>query len=95
MKTTTYKCDRCGAEDTTNKINLDRVGVFVGHYERSYTFGLEPKVELTQEWCLDCRIKTGLTPAPTSQPPAEVSPVTLEDMIREMMREEIQAASPR
>ena len=92
MKTTTYKCDKCGAEDTTNEIDLERVGVFVGSYERSYSFCVcEPKIQLTQDWCKDCRHKYGLIPA-IKESKVEITPLTLEDMVREMIREEIQAA---
>ena len=92
MKITTYKCDKCGAEDTTNNIDLDRVGVFVGNYERDFScFHRETEIKLTQEWCRDCRIRCGLIPVP-KEAKIEVTPLTLEDMIREMMHEEIQAA---
>ena len=92
MKITTYKCDKCGAEDTTNKIDLERVGVFVGSYERNYSCYVQnPEIQLTQDWCKDCRIRCGLIPAP-KEAKIEVTPLTLEDMVREMISEEIQAA---
>jgi hypothetical protein len=92
MKITTYKCDKCGAEDTTNKIDLERVGVFVGNYACSFScFPREPEIQLTQEWCRDCRIRCGLIPA-HKEAKIEVTPLTLDDMIREMISEEIQAA---
>lgn len=93
MKTTIYKCDKCGAEDTTNEIDLDRVGVFVGSYELNYShWASEPKMQLTREWCKDCRYKYGLIPAVKESKVEEVTPFTLEDMVREMISEEIQAA---
>ena len=92
MKTTTYKCDKCGAFDTTNEIDLVRVGVFVGNYERDYSMCVrKPRIELTQEWCRDCRCKYGLIPA-IKESKVEVTPLTLEDFVREMISEEIQAA---
>ena len=91
MKMTTYKCDKCGAEDTTNEIDIERVGVFVGNYERDFScFHREPEIQLTQEWCKDCRYKYGLIPVP-KEAKIEVTPLTLEDMIREMISKEIQA----
>jgi hypothetical protein len=92
MQTTIYKCDKCGVEDTTNEIKLDRVGIFVGNYERRYSWGNGIKVEVTKEWCEKCRIAAGLIAKPKSLT-VEVTPITLEDMLREMMREEIQAAT--
>jgi hypothetical protein len=92
MKTTTYKCDKCGAEDTTNEVDLDRVGVFVGSYELNYSpWASEPKMQLTREWCRDCRYKYGLIPA-IKESKTEIIPLTLEDFVREMISEEIQAA---
>ena len=92
MKTTIYKCDKCEAEDTTNEIDLERVGVFVGNYERDYSSCVrEPEIQLTKDWCKDCRYKYGLIPA-IKEPRIEVTPFTLEDMVREMISEEIQAA---
>lgn len=89
VKITTYKCDKCGTEDTTNEIDLERVGVFVGNYERDYSSCVrEPKIQLTQDWCRICRYKYGLIPA-VKESKVEVTPLTLEDMVREMVREEI------
>jgi hypothetical protein len=86
MKTTTYACDRCGAEDTDNKtVRLEQVGVHVGMDNVSCSYGGQPKTQYNQEWCLSCRVKTHLShsdydkktvPAPT--------PITLEDLIREI-----------
>lgn len=92
MKITTYKCDKCGAEDTTNEIDLERVGVFVGSYIRDFSCYVQnSEIQLTQEWCEDCRIRCGLIPA-TKEAKIEATPLTLEDMVREMIRAEIQAA---
>ena len=89
MRTTTYKCDKCGAEDTTNKIGLVDVGVFTGGYRR---FGSgSGNYEYCKEWCYQCRLKTGLEqPKKPADAPAEVTRPTLEDMVREIVREEIQ-----
>jgi hypothetical protein len=84
MRTTIYKCDKCGKEDTDNKVlDLDIVGVFVGRYERSYTYGTEPRVELKKDWCIDCRISFGLKEKPKDSP-IQVTQITLEDMVREI-----------
>ena len=101
MKTTTYKCDKCGAEDTTNEIDLKHVGVFVGNYERDFSsfvcnpeiqltkssFVCNPEIQLTKEWCRDCRYKYGLIPT-IEKSKVEVTHFTLEDMVREMISDE-------
>lgn len=85
MITTTYTCDKCGKMSTNhNELNLERVGVFVGQYERAYSYGREPRVELIKEWCSDCRIKAGLLQKPEKSL-IEVTQITLEDMIREVV----------
>lgn len=90
MQTTIYKCDRCGEESTDRQeINLDRVGVFVGIYERRFSYG-SPSVELIKEWCQNCREKYGLVQK-VKESKVEVTPTTLEDMVREIVREELDA----
>ena len=85
MRTTTFKCDRCGAEDTTNDIKLDNVGVHVGHYQAQYSYTDTTRVtaNFNQEWCANCRIKAGLIENPIPRTVA-VQPVTLEDLVREI-----------
>lgn len=84
MKTITYKCDRCGAEDTTNEIDLLSVGVHVGSYQQHYSsFSQGPAIGFDQEWCLVCRIKTGLLGKPKDSTIIQ-TPLTLEDLVREI-----------
>ena len=85
MRTTTYKCDRCGKEDITNNIDIIRVGVHVGGYAVAHSFGSQeqPKIEYNQEWCLECRIKTGLRENPKKSVIVQ-TPLTLEDLVREI-----------
>jgi hypothetical protein len=89
MKTTTYKCDRCGVEDTTGEIILQYVFVGCGEYLSD-----AKKRAQSVEWCLKCRIETGLISPLPKMPdikPIEPAP-TLEEMIREIVRDEIQNA---
>jgi hypothetical protein len=88
MRTTTYKCDRCGKEDITNEIDILNVGVHVGGYLKEYAYGPQdkPRVEFNQEWCLDCRIKTGLKEKPKGYESKQI-PLTLEDLVREIAYE--------
>ncbi len=82
MKTTTYKCDKCGEEASgTNTIGLDIVEVRWGQYETHVTQG---------EWCKKCRIEMGCIYDGDKKPVAEdESPPTLEDLVREIVRDEI------
>ena len=83
MRTTTYKCDKCGNEDQDNKtLKLERVGVHVGDYNRTSNY-VKTKVEYNQEWCIDCREKAGLA-IPEKDKKVEVVPVTLEDLVRDI-----------
>jgi len=56
MRTTTYKCDRCGAEDKTNMIDLDRVGIYVG----GVNFRTVLEQRKNNDWCKKCRKEMGL-----------------------------------
>ena len=94
MQTTTYKCDRCGAEDTTNAIRLQEVTIgipwstLVEDYSRVGNRG-RPVVQ----WCRKCLVETGViqrhseldAALPNPLPP----PPSLEDMVREIVREEL------
>jgi hypothetical protein len=87
LKTTTYKCDRCGAESTgDDTIGLQRVAVGVGQYFSDYSS------RGSEEWCVKCRIEMGLEPTRKTHPEAvPVDPCpTLEEMVRAIVREEIQ-----
>lgn len=85
MRTTTYKCDKCGKEDTTNNLGLADVGVFVGTFQH---YGGSAR-KYIKEWCLECRREAGLAPS-KEQPCVQAEPVlTLEDMVREIVREEV------
>ena len=90
-QTTTYTCDRCGAINTDEAvIRLERVSIVFGRYHTT-----TQHEEHSADWCLTCRIKTGITHTgfdteirhiPDSPPP------TLEDLVREIIREEIDNA---
>uniref|UniRef100_A0A6M3LVX9 Uncharacterized protein n=1 Tax=viral metagenome TaxID=1070528 RepID=A0A6M3LVX9_9ZZZZ len=93
-RTTTYKCDRCGDEDTDNK-NIDLKFVAIGIKDDTYsvylerTFNLQDAQRRGMEMCLECRRKLGIeTLLVQKTDPPPVYP-TLEDTIREIVREEI------
>jgi len=89
--TVTTRCDRCGAQvvskdkDVPN-LELRDVGVTVGR-------GYSSEHGNWQEWCEACCIATGLVRAPKPKDPQQ-APVeqpafpTIEDMLRELAREE-------
>jgi hypothetical protein len=91
MKQFTATCDRFKATETGDyegklKLNLNDVGVGFKVY-RGYSYDFVGK---TQQWCDDCCIKLGLKNPPDKKEPV-VSPPTIEDMIRELVLNEIQA----
>lgn len=88
MRTTIFRCDRCGKEDQTNDISIINVGVHVGGYAKQYSsFDQEKtRLEYNQEWCKDCRIRTGLIEKPKDSTLIQV-PLTIEDLVREIAYE--------
>ncbi len=91
MRKEILTCDRC-------KKDVDRL-IIVGAGERSYCpnsfdSGGEYRVyQLAAEWCLDCCIEMGFANPVKSSPAVPITPPsTLEDIIREIIREEVNAA---
>ena len=92
MRTVVYKCDRCGAEDNNNKIGLAEVSITINgnsNIMRSYN---NSTIQLKQDWCALCRVELGLADKYTvgEEDRKKLRPVeaTLEDLIRELAREE-------
>jgi len=90
MRKTILTCDRC-------KLKVDEL-IEVGAGRRSRSYGLSyagsgttmEVVQLTAEWCFDCCIKMHITrPHATSAAIPLETPPTIEDMIREIIREEV------
>ena len=86
---TTYTCDRCGhTHETTDKIYT--VVLFVkegpGAYLSNYDFPSRRR-----DWCLDCVSAFQLLPPKWNAPkvPDAPSPPTIEDIIREIVRDEV------
>ena len=81
MYTTTYKCDKCGAEDTTNLIELHRVGLFVDQMD----MGSYSHPGRTNDWCKKCLIDSDLLlRADGNKKPNRVSPVVLDGWIKKL-----------
>jgi hypothetical protein len=96
-------CDRCKKEaetpDEQRALDLHDVILgtsrrFVGQYETSRVPAYAAHTEWQKVWCLTCRKETGLAVVEEkrySTPPAEVP--ELEAMVREIIRQEIRAAT--
>ncbi len=81
MRTTTFKCDKCGDECSgEDTIDLQQVNVVWGPYMH--------EVCQSKDWCLKCRKPIGAC-AQTREECAAFVPPTLEDMIRGIVREEL------
>ena len=79
MITTVYKCDRCGAEQFTEKQMWD-VGIYTKHL-------FDPvQLRSSRLWCRACCdvFQLILPPMPNVDPP--VVEITLEEKIREFLR---------
>ena len=95
MITTTYKCDRCGHEQNDNK-QMWEVAVSVQHLDSTTRVKREFHYlsKHTPIWCRACIDALGLLSGwkPLEDASQTVAP-TLEDQIREVIRDEIEAAT--
>lgn len=88
MIRTIYTCDRCKAEqDTSNQ--LWHVGISLKYYNQTRT---ERSAHHEQLWCRQCCANVGIAFVPERQLSTTPAEPTLEDMIREIIRQEIPAA---
>lgn len=86
MIVTTYSCDRCDHNQTTNQ-QMWEVGVHLRHCE-----GTTHSTQHKALWCRKCVEAVGIFPSPLQKRGEDQTPPpapTLEDMLREMIREEI------
>jgi hypothetical protein len=92
-QTTTYTCDRCGVLKVEAPKFLTEVKIVTAaHWSRD---GYRSLAIPPQMWCDDCLIATGLIhPGNVSRPASEAPAVapTLEEVIRQIVREEVEAA---
>jgi hypothetical protein len=89
MKTTTHTCDRCKKSGTAQELELYYVGIDVA---MRYSTGDRSK--RSAEWCGNCLIATGLATSyditRNGEPFLLENPPTLEEMIRQIVREEVE-----
>jgi len=92
-KTTTYTCDRCGKSAVDNDRFLKPITVRIGaSWSRD---GWVDAAIPTRHWCEECIVAMGIMHPGSFGLPKETAPVippTLEEVIREIMREEISEA---
>lgn len=90
---TEFECDRCGHKQPTHDQMWDVGFGYCYHGQSLFRPGeyQSPRATIVQLWCRKCLEHFNFLPCdkPKTPPPA---PPTLEDMFREMMREEIEAA---
>ena len=87
---TIWTCDKCHSSWSSVAIDkppLARVMLMVGPPVHSHGYTFPSKSYWKAYWCEDCLRKVGI-PEPAEDAPA-VEPVTLEDMVRDIIAEVI------
>lgn len=96
MKREIFVCDHCGTSaekpEEVKKLDLGRIilGFDVTHSSFSGARIRVPHTMWDRQWCLECRTKLGCLEPEIRKAERESAPVTpLEDLVREIIREEI------
>jgi hypothetical protein len=86
---TIYKCDHCGKE-TENDEQFWLIGFVV---TTKQWLGETNTLHHKREWCRECCEEFGILPRSAGKPqvPEAEKPKLIEDMIREIVREEVEA----
>jgi len=84
--TTKFTCDRCGTSAVDDQKFLFKVGITLPEEYSSYSSRQEVK---NADWCRQCLVACGLKFSQKAESAPEVKP-TFEDIIRDIVREEIQ-----
>lgn len=90
MIKTSYVCDKCGAVQDTPE-QFWNVGVTYSNQGATYIQYSTPAHKNTMQVCRKCFIDFGLTAPTKKDEPIQQAPPTLEELIREIVREEINA----
>lgn len=94
MIQTTYTCDRCG--EIRENIDLKTVSIVIGHGAGRSRFvsGSGDLSMKSVDWCCRCLEELGILPVPPKPKEGEPEPkiATLEEIVREIVREEISSA---
>ena len=93
MITTTYQCDRCGAI-SVGQDEHDLKAITIGICSAmTYHYSLSDFSNRTAYWCRKCRVEVGIEHPNRAKDVTPIAPSpTLEELIREMVREEIEAS---
>lgn len=94
MIVTTYTCDKCkhSQSDKEKPMQLWEIGIGISPMEKNrYAYSRE--LSHKKLWCRDCVVKAGiLPPNKDEKEKASEPPITLEDIIREIIQEELEAS---
>lgn len=87
MITTTYKCDRCGVEQPTHEQMWEIIFHFRPFDKRPYQ--AMQYMPATALWCRNCCELYPQMLKKKEETPTPAPPPTLEDLLREVIREEV------
>lgn len=86
--TTTWMCDRCKMNSNdVSDLNLEEVAICFGTYHATSYAPLH-----RAEWCRACRNEVGIIALSKKPADPAITPSTLEELVREIIREEIDNA---
>lgn len=98
-RTYIHKCDRCGKEETNNEFKPKTFQLWnVSIYVTERPVATYDPPQHREEWCRECCVAVGIL-GPYNEADNEVvkkapSPPSFEDLLRDMIREEIQEVTP-
>ena len=87
---TTYTCDRCSHQQTT----ADQMWNVAISYQHEATHAFSPSVRSKQLWCRNCCNKFNIiVDSPKTKDVEAPREITLEDKIREIIRDVVETVS--
>lgn len=89
---TTYICDRCGGQKVDDSDFLHTVSVEVDWGYRPEWREYDRKTLKKAEWCPQCLAAFGLAKEKVNRPQSPVPEATIEDYIRQIVRQEVGGA---
>ena len=88
MIVTTYTCDKCGHSQETRK-QMWELGITSHCIDGPSRYNTPKEKAL---WCRKCTQSLGLLPQEKTDPPTPEPVLTLEDIVREIIHEEVEAS---
>ena len=88
---TTYTCDKCGSSqtETSNPRQMWQVAISFSDAGKP-NYPMHRTLTHGKLWCRDCVVSAGLVPPKVDEPTPK--PLTLEDIVREIIHEEIESS---